>query len=610
MGRFYEFRPEDATGLARQLGEQTKRNGDELSFKLCPFCKGGHNGKDKYTFAINLKTGQCNCRRSSCGYNGNMITLSQDLGYSLGRDVDAYYKLSSYTEKIYTDFSAYRDKHAIPNDPAIEYLSRRGISKETATRYELAASKDDPEKLAFLFRDPAGEIQMVKYRNMAFIKGVTAGNKEWCIRNCKPILFGMYQCKSRERLVITEGQMDSLSLAEAGIENAVSVPTGANGFTWVPFCWDFMQEFQELVVFGDYEKGTITLSEEIAARWPDKTKIVRAEDYKGCKDANEILQKYGKQALVDAVNNAQGAGDRRIKPMTEVRSVDIMKMTTLSTGIQGLDDILSGGFREGQLIVLTGRRGEGKSTLGSMIGVNALRNNMNCFFYSGELMDFYFRNWMDRQILGKDVALTDSQSDEDEERKFLNQNFYADKAYIYDNTVIDLDEIEDIPKTIEVAIQQKACKFILVDNLMTAIDPEAQDLYRAQSKFVGELASLAKKYSVIIMLVAHPRKSNQSLSNDDISGSADITNKADIVLTYGRREKSEDPDLRELSVIKNRLTGKLTKDPINLIFDGPSKRIAESRADFRKMTEEISEGFRQLTVEEAVDLPFESEAEE
>ena len=610
MGRFYEFRPEDATGLARQLGEQTKRNGDELSFKLCPFCKGGHNGKDKYTFAINLKTGQCNCRRSSCGYNGNMITLSQDLGYSLGRDVDAYYKLSSYTEKIYTDFSAYRDKHAIPNDPAIEYLGRRGISKETATRYELAASQDDPEKLAFLFRDPAGEIQMVKYRNMAFIKGVTAGNKEWCIRNCKPILFGMYQCKSRERLVITEGQMDSLSLAEAGIENAVSVPTGANGFTWVPFCWDFIQEFRELVVFGDYEKDTITLSEEIASRWPDKTKIVRAEDYKGCKDANEILQKYGKQALVDAVNNAQGAGDRRIKPMTEVRSVDIMKMTTLSTGIQGLDDILSGGFREGQLIVLTGRRGEGKSTLGSMIGVNALRNDMNCFFYSGELMDFYFRNWMDRQILGKDVALTDSQSDEDEERKFLNQKFYADKAYIYDNTVIDLDEIEDIPKTIEVAIQQKACKFILVDNLMTAIDPEAQDLYRAQSKFVGELASLAKKYSVIIMLVAHPRKSNQSLGNDDISGSADITNKADIVLTYGRREKSEDPDLRELSVIKNRLTGKLTKEPIDLIFDGPSKRIAESRADFRKMTEEISEGFRQLTVEEAVDLPFESEAEE
>ena len=554
MGKLYEFKEEDARGLARQIGAQTRRTGDELQFKLCPFCKGGTNGKDKYTFAINLKSGQCNCRRSSCGYNGNMITLSQDLDYSLGRDVDAYYKLSSYTQKVYTDFSAYREKHIVPNDPALAYLHNRGISEKTAAKYELAASNEDPDRLAFLFRDEDGEIQMVKYRNMAFVKGVTAGNKEWCVKNCKPILFGMFQCVNRERLVITEGQMDSLSLAEAGIENAVSVPTGANGFTWVPFCWDFMQDFREIVVFGDYEKGTITLAAEISARWPDKTKIVRTEDYKGCKDANEILQKFGQQALRDAVDHAEGASDKRIKAMTAVKSVDIMKMRTLSTGIQALDKVLDGGFRVGQLIVLTGRRGEGKSTLGSMFGVQALHQEMNSFFYSGELMDFYFRNWMDRQILGKELTLLD---DSDENRRILNQ-FYADRAYIYDNTAMDVDEIENIPKTIETAIKQHACQFILVDNLMTAINPDNEDLYRAQSKFVGELAQLAKKYSVIILLIAHPRKSSQALGNDDISGTADITNKADIVMTYGRRAKAEDPDLRELMVIKNRLTGRLT----------------------------------------------------
>lgn len=604
----YTFKEEDAYALARHLGIRTKHTGRELHFQKCPFCGGGSHGKDKYTFSINLENGKCNCRRASCGYNGNMITLSQDLDFSLGRDADTYFKLSSYSQKEYTDFSAYRNKHVVPNDPALAYLKERGISAETAKKYELAAQKDHESTLAFLFRDEEGEIQMVKYRNMEFVKGVTAGNKEWCAKNCKPILFGMYQCESRGRLVITEGQMDSLSVAEAGIQNAVSVPTGANGFTWVPHCWDFMQKFQEIVVFGDYEKGTVTLAAEISARWPDKTKVVRTEDYQDCKDANEILQKYGQEAIRKAVENAQGATDKRIKPMTEVKSVDIMAMKTLSTGIKSLDKVLSGGLRIGQLIILTGRRGEGKSTLGSMIGVHAMHQGFNCFFYSGELMDFYFRNWMDRQILGKEMSVTD---DNEYDRLRLNQ-FYADKAYIYDNTLVETDEIEDIPGTIEIAIRQQGCEFILVDNLMTAIDPDNEDLYRAQSKFVGQLATLAKKYSVIIMLIAHPRKSNNALGNDDVSGSADITNKADIVMVYGRQKDTEDEDLRELRITKNRLTGKLTKEkePIKLVYDQASKRIAESRSDFWTHTKEFSDDFTVLNEEEQLELPFGEGADE
>ena len=64
-------------------------------------------------------------------------------------------------------------------------------------------------------------------------------------------------------LVLTEGQIDSLSVAEAGIENVVSVPTGAKGFTWIPYCWDFLSQFKTLVVFGDCENGRITLLEEM-----------------------------------------------------------------------------------------------------------------------------------------------------------------------------------------------------------------------------------------------------------------------------------------------------------------------------------------------------------
>ena len=78
-----------------------------------------------------------------------------------------------------------------------------------------------------------------------------------------PILFGMAQCEDFTRLIITEGQLDSLSVASCDIKNAVSVPTGALGFTWLANCWDWVNKFEEIVVFGDYEKGKITLIETL-----------------------------------------------------------------------------------------------------------------------------------------------------------------------------------------------------------------------------------------------------------------------------------------------------------------------------------------------------------
>ena len=55
-------------------------------------------------------------------------------------------------------------------------------------------------------------------------------------------------------LILTEGQLDSLSVTECGFENAVSVPTGMNGFTWVPHCWDWVHNFEKIIVFGDLDK--------------------------------------------------------------------------------------------------------------------------------------------------------------------------------------------------------------------------------------------------------------------------------------------------------------------------------------------------------------------
>ena len=615
MGRLsiYEFNPDDAERFAHSIGAKARVKNGQLEFMYCPYCQGGKN-REKNKFAISLRTGQFECKRASCGMKGNMITLSRDFSdkFELSSDVTRYYNVNDYNSRFKKFKEAHRKIES--KDRAVEYLQSKGISEEICRKYELTIKEGTDNVLVFPFKNEEGNLTFVKYRNIEYIKG--QGNKEWCEPNCMPILFGMNHCSDSGTLVITEGQMDSLSVAEAGIENAVSVPTGANGFTWVPHCWNWLQRFDRIIVFGDYEKGKVTLSEDLLKRFPKKIFTVRKEDYLECKDANELLLKHGKKAIVQAVNNAEPQRSRLLKRMTEVQMVDIEKTESIKTGFDNVDKMLSGGFHLGQLIILTGKRGDGKSTLMSQFIVDALSQTndkgeylYNCMVYSGELVDFYFKAWIDRQIFGKNNL---QQSEVD-----IINKWYNDRLFLFDNNALadpenNQSEMDAVLEAIEEAVVQMNVKFICLDNLMTAIelDPKTST-YALQSIFVGKLASICKKYNVVIVLVAHPRKDSMGMDeNDSISGSADITNKADIVLKYQRTkpENGVDPTTqppRQLAILKNRLTGRITGgNPIAMYYDEASKRISEKENDFSKDYLKNEHDFVQLTIDDEEEVPF------
>ena len=565
---FYEFDKDDAFRFANFMGISARSRGDELIFARCPYC---NTTRDKNKFAINLRTGQFNCFRASCGAKGNMITLSRDFDFQINEDVDRYLNRNNYNGR----FRTFKAEHKESTDAAIRYMESRGISKDVCQKYEITSRKDEENIIAFPFYDGSGELKFIKYRNIEFQKG-GKGSKEWCESECMPILFGMNHCTAAGTLIITEGQIDSLSVIEAGIGNAVSVPTGANGSTWVPHCWEWVQQFSEIVIFGDCENGKITLVDMIQSRFSKmRIRIVRIVDYKGCKDANEILRAYGKDAVRAAVENAEPVLNKRIKPMDEVRSVDLDKIPKICTGFEALDKVLKGGFMFGQVILLTGKRGNGKSTCGSMFVAEALAQNHNCLMYSGELPDFFVKAWIDGQIYGKS-PLTNSQID-------ACERFYHDRLFIYNNQFTGEDELDGLLEVVEDTVIKKDIKFVLLDNLMTAITADTNEfLYRKQSEFVGRLAEMAKRFEIIIMLIAHPRKSKQEFENDDVSGSADITNRVDVVMSYDRPPEKDHPEENEryLKITKNRLTGRLGSVP--LFYSEESKRISEDKDNFNK----------------------------
>ena len=590
----YEFKRDDAFNFASSLHFETREKGDELEFRRCPYCDGGTGkSRDEWTFSLNLNKGVYKCLRASCAHQGHFVELCRDFDFRL-----------DYEEaRIYRQLPQIKPES---KDEAVEYLKSRGISEEITRRYNITVDKHNKNVLVFPFYDETGVLQFIKYRKMNFKKGLDK-NKEWCMKDTMPILFGMNHCKGFDRLIITEGQCDSLSVAEAGIENAVSVPTGASGFTWLTPCWSWITQFKEVVVFGDCEHGKITLLDTLMARLPKHVlvKAVPVRDYLGEKDANDILKKYGKKAIRRCIDDAEIPKLENVKQLSDVQTVDLNKMDKIKTGIDELDMTIRG-MAMGQLVILTGKRGEGKSTFMSQIVANALEEKRKVFVYSGELADFHFKRWLDFQLAGQHNLVEvkseykggepDYHLPEETEEKI--NAWYRGRAYIYDNNYLleeDGTEFETLPETIEKTILQYNVQLICIDNLMTAMErvQEQSNLYLAQSNFVGKLKAIAMKYSVVIILVAHPKKASVNEFQDDndlVAGSADITNKADIVMKYSRCEPEKYNCDSMIKVTKNRIVGKLrisNDDAVKVNYSPSSKRITSAIDDIAVRGEKV-----------------------
>jgi len=218
----------------------------------------------------------------------------------------------------------------------------------------------------------------------------------------------------------------------------------------------------------------------------------------------------------------------------------------------------------------------------------ALKAGHSIFFYSGELMSYYFKAWLDQQIAGPDYinAILMSYGEYNyriqvDAQKAISE-WYWDRMWLYNNDILtdgDAEE-ETLLETVEDAIVQYGCRVIFLDNLMTAMDDDvSSDIYRQQTNFTKSLAQMAKRFNVLIVLIAHPKKrGNYEFSNDDVAGSANITNLADVVLRFMRPKATEDeptpPDAR-LQVTKNRLKGRIEND-IGLYYDESSRRLSET----------------------------------
>lgn len=557
--------------FARKHLGQFRVEGDEIIPELCPYCNGGSH-HDKKTFALNMVNHTFNCKRGSCGKQGHFSQLLKDFGEEPERQFTVQRPKRSYKrpEPLRTHES----------DTVRNYITLRGIKPLTAELYGLTGNPQNEVVFPFFENESdfkKNEPTFIKYRPAHKIsKGENKARRE---KDTKPILFGMHLCKPEGTLFIFEGEFDCMVGYQATSYNCVSVPSGCSDFTWLETCEKWLEQYDTVAIIGDNDNAGREMIKRLTDKMTCKILIPDFEKYGGCKDANEILFRYGEERIKNIMDTVKPVPVDGILNITDIKYVDVSQLPKVLTGIKKLDSML-GGLFDGDLTIWTGKRGEGKSTILTQISLYATNQGKNVCVYSGEIPASRFKNSLYAQAAGKQ-NLTDYLD------KFTNivhhtvpkaisekiDQWLNGKYWVYDNTQTGANEPENIIKIFEMAYKRCDCTFFIVDNLMT-IQTDSPDYYREQFKFAQKLDEFSKKYNVCIQLVVHPRKTNdkEKIGNDDVGGSGNLTNIACNVISIRRLDKENQAKYEcdaIADVIKNRMYG--TLGAAKLYFEPYSK---------------------------------------
>ena len=256
------------------------------------------------------------------------------------------------------------------------------------------------------------------------------------------------------------------------------------------------------------------------------------------------------------------------------------------TGFETVDKYLNDLGRK-QVTLIAGRSSEGKSTLIRQIVANAVDKQKRVLWMIGEstieaeMQRFY------EIVCGRDEKLYKLEQinkvivkmPSDEAMKGLRR-WMGNNLRLLHKTDSRLRSTDELFRAIESELKKNNPQLIVVDNLMSFLNASAIEKNEAQSAFMQRLTDIARQYGCHIVLVLHPNKSyrpGEQLEFEHISGSSDLYNKADIVLTIRRATEDDLTKNRHVNgwigIVKNRRWGKLKQVQIN--FDHETKSFSE-----------------------------------
>ncbi|XP_030551532.1 primase homolog protein isoform X5 [Rhodamnia argentea] len=284
---------------------------------FCPKCRGGQKVERSLSFHIvqSVEFAMWRCFRMECGWAGQAFADS-------GKSCDGDYAAIEVGSAV--DMTEESLRLEPLSDEIIGYFAERKILEETLQRNGVKQVSGKQSEICFTYKRK-GQIVSCKYR--------TLDKKFRQEKGVIKAFYGLDDISEADEIIIVEGEIDKLSMEEAGFINCVSVPSGApckvsdkqlpspdkdKAFQYLWNCKDYLDKASRIILATDGDAPGQALAEELARRlgkqrcwkvnWPKK------DDSGSFNDANEVLKHLGPTALREVIEHAEAMSPTYSEP--------------------------------------------------------------------------------------------------------------------------------------------------------------------------------------------------------------------------------------------------------------------------------------------------------
>jgi twinkle protein len=387
-----------------------------------------------------------------------------------------------------------------------EWFKTRGISKQTLDDLKVTEGPEwmpqtqKTENVIKFNYFMGNQLTNVKYRD---------GRKNFKLfKGAEKVFYNIDSIVGFEYCVLVEGEMDVLALHEAGITNAISVPNGAtlnsNNLDYLDSCIDYFEDKEKIILAVDSDEAGQALQTELIRRLGSEVCYITT--FEDCKDANEYLLKHGKEKLSARISGAKPVPLENVTTFRDIEGeiTDFVEngfKPGFQVGLEHFDSIFS--TYTGQFITVTGIPSSGKSDFVDQMVVGYNQNygwktafaspeNVPTYLHAHKLMRKVWQGMPTKADIGSDRW--------NQVADHCNSNFYH----------IDMERytLESVLRKAAELVKRKGIKCLVIDPFNKVRDTECktEDVNRYTMEYLSKIEIFAKKYDVLVFIVAHPTK--------------------------------------------------------------------------------------------------------
>ena len=450
----------------------------------------------------------CSADRQPKNKKAKCASYDWERGLGTCHNCDTSFQLHAYKRKGESTREYVKPEATgyIVSEKISKWFDERGISQQTLKDLRVREGKEFMPQTGKL----ENTIQFNYYMGMDLINiKYRDGRKNFKLyKGAEKIFYNINSVVGHDWCVIVEGEMDVLAFHEAGIKNVISVPNGAtlnsNNLDYLDNCIDYLDGKEKIILAVDADEPGQALKQEFIRRLG--AEVCYLVDFNGNKDANDYLVEHGKEKLREVIALASQVPLEGVSTLKDVEH-DLLDFVHngfkpgFQVGLKNFDRIFS--TYTSQFITVTGIPSSGKSDFVDQMCVGYNKNygwktayaspeNKPNYLHAHKLMRKTWEDMPSKSDVGSDKW--------NQVTEHVNDNYFF----------IDMDRytLEDVLSNGAELVKRKGIKCLVIDpyNKVRDVNCKTEDVNRYTMEYLTKIEVFAKKYDVLVIVVAHPTK--------------------------------------------------------------------------------------------------------